>query len=683
MRYPKLKVPEKRRVLIDRFRGYEHLPEVSAGAFYDMENLSGDRAPLLRTRPVRREAASLEGCPAGEGLLAMGGRGAAAVLDRNGTLWCGSNPLPRLLTGTTQVLAFCGEESVAVTDEAALLRALPAPGRFRFRYHAATTTWLPLDASLPLAGSLLAPAQATDGMEVCVRFSHSPASGALRELVFLGGWVCVFPDGRFANAARLRQGLSMTEGEDWGDIAQTNECEQGGTLFTPCDAEGTARTVVWSETAPEQGYWVDPTEPVPTLRHWSQSQGLWADAEAYVKCAVPGIAKGLRAGDSVELTGRFDSNQGGEAFVEALWTGTKRLIAAWHDPGAAGREEGRGDYLILPGLLPDSYEIEMTWHDRSCLSAARLVPEMDFVVEAGNRLWGCRCGNGVNELYGSKLGDFRNWNAFEGLSTDSYRVVRGHEGPYTGSAVLGGCPLFFRADCLEKIYPSAAGDHGVVTVSLSGIEAGSAASAVVIRDRLYYKAPEGICCYNGTLPVRVSRALGEIPYHGAVAGARGSRYYVSMLDAENRPQLFVLDTDTGCWCREDAFAFAAAYGSGERLYLLPRAGAVPVLAGEGEDCGGVRWWAETGDLAPRLGTRRYVTRVQVSVRLDPGAALRLSLSYDGGPWIWAGALGDSGRRIVTLPVPARRCGRLRLRLEGVGGMELHGLSWLTEAGSDV
>ena len=107
------------------------------------------------------------------------------------------------------------------------------------------------------------------------------------------------------------------------------------------------------------------------------------------------------------------------------------------------------------------------------------------------------------------------------------------------------------------------------------------------------------------------------------------------------------------------------------------------LAGEGEDCGGVRWWAETGDLAPRLGTRRYVTRVQVSVRLDPGAALRLSLSYDGGPWLWAGTLGDSGRRIVTLPVPARRCGRLRLRLEGVGGMELHGLSWLTEAGSDV
>ena len=35
----------------------------------------------------------------------------------------------------------------------------------------------------------------------------------------------------------------MLAGEDYGDIAQENICSLGGTLFTACDAEGTALEV--------------------------------------------------------------------------------------------------------------------------------------------------------------------------------------------------------------------------------------------------------------------------------------------------------------------------------------------------------------------------------------------------------------------------------------------------------
>ncbi len=683
MRYPKLTAPAKRRVLIDRFRGYEHLPELSAGAFYDMENCSGEPAPLLTVRRRRTELTALEGCPTTR-VLAVGGRGAAVVLDLYGTLWCGGNALPRLLDGTPSMTARdAAEQSVEIADPDSLLSALGVPGNYRFRYIASMNLWHSLDGDEELAASVLRPAALTDGTTVTVRYSYAVQSAAQRRLVFMGGWVCVFPDGKFANSVRLRQGQQMTEGEDYGAIAQQNLLERGGTIFTPCDADGTPRTVLWSDTAPESGCWVDTGELTPTLRSWSQSQELWVEVTPYVKCEIPGIAKGLRAGDSVELEGRFDSSQGGENEVEAIWTGTKVLTAAWHDPGSGSREEGRGDYLVFSALLPDRYEIELTWHDRGWLSAARPMPEMDFVVEAGNRLWGCRCGGGVNELYGSKLGDFRNWLCFQGLSTDSYRVARGHDGPYTGAAVLGGCPLFFRIDCLEKIYPSAGGDHGVVTVSLEGIEPGSADSAVVIRDRLYYKSPGGICCYNGTLPVRVSRALGDRSYHSAAAGARGSRYCVSMLDAGNAPHLFVLDTETGLWYREDNCRFTAAYSQGERLYLLPAPGGLLLCVGEAADSRNVIWWAETGELAPRTGLRRYVTRIQLTARLDPGSQLRVYVSYDGGPWLRRGELRGNELQSVTFPVSARRCGRLRLRLEGTGGMELHSLSWLTESGSDV
>ncbi|MBQ4066300.1 MAG: hypothetical protein IJD22_01525, partial [Clostridia bacterium] len=55
----------------------------------------------------------------------------------------------------------------------------------------------------------------------------------------------------------------------------------------------------------------------------------------------------------------------------------------------------------------------------------RSIPEMDYVVAAKNRLWGCRYGEDaygrcVNEIYASAVGDPCNWNRFQGASTDSW-----------------------------------------------------------------------------------------------------------------------------------------------------------------------------------------------------------------------------------------------------------------------
>lgn len=683
MRYPKLKPAPQKRVLIDRFRGYEHTPSVSPGAFYDMQNLSGADSPLLSVRRRRTEVPYLDSNPT-TAVNTLGGRGVAVVLDNYGTLWCGGHPIPRLLDGTARLtVQDASGAAVSVSDSGAVYELLVTPGVYTFRYDATAALWRGQEGQGNLAGTVFAPGQVTDGMLLRVTYSYSLRQSLLRELVFMGSWVCIFPDGKYANTSKLHAGDNMNPEEDYGSIALTNSCSEGGTLFEPCGADGTAWDIAWSDTAPAGGYWVDSTEAQPTVRVWSQSQSLWLEVSPYVKCAVPGIARGLRAGDSVKLSGHFDSSQGGEAEVEAVWCGDHILTAVYHDPGAAGRSEGTNDYLIFPGLLSDRFEIEMTWHDQSFLTAARSFPEMDFVVEAGNRLWGCRCGDGVNELYGSKLGDFRNWYAFEGLSTDSYRVSRGHDGLYTGAAVLGGCPLFFREDSLEKIIPAAAGNHSVVTVNLEGIERGCAKSAVVIRDKLYYKSTNGIYCYNGTLPILVSQALGNVPYHWATAGAWGNRYCITMSGVNGSPYLFVLDTQTGIWYKEDLLRFRTTLSDENYLYYSSELGGKLYCIGSADDAQSVAWWAETGELIPKTALHRYVTRIRLTVRLDADAELRVYISYDGGPWQQKGSLQSSFRKSVTFPIVSRRSDRVRLRLEGSGGMTLQSLSWLTEAGSDV
>lgn len=53
MKYPGLSKLQRRQGTIDRFYGYEHLETVRNGAFYDMENLSSDKFPLLSVREKR------------------------------------------------------------------------------------------------------------------------------------------------------------------------------------------------------------------------------------------------------------------------------------------------------------------------------------------------------------------------------------------------------------------------------------------------------------------------------------------------------------------------------------------------------------------------------------------------------------------------------------------------------
>ena len=87
----------------------------------------------------------------------------------------------------------------------------------------------------------------------------------------------------------------------------------------------------------------------------------------------------------------------------------------------------------------------------------------------GGCKYGIVDGQAVNEIYACALGDFRNWNSFAGLSTDSYAAARGSDGPFTGAAACMGGVVFFKESCMERIYPAAGGGHQIVTVPCSGV----------------------------------------------------------------------------------------------------------------------------------------------------------------------------------------------------------------------
>ena len=71
------------------------------------------------------------------------------------------------------------------------------------------------------------------------------------------------------------------------------------------------------------------------------------------------------------------------------------------------------DFIVIIGLM-DAVQKTETTSAGYRLKIERVLPDLDYVCTDKNRMWGCRYGhdtNGelINEIYASKLGDFKNW----------------------------------------------------------------------------------------------------------------------------------------------------------------------------------------------------------------------------------------------------------------------------------
>lgn len=484
-----------------------------------------------------------------------------------------------------------------------------------------------------------------NGFPVELGLTDSP-----KQLVSMGAYVVIFPDKKYINTANLT---------DYGNLDAVFTT-QGEVTYTPASLDGTALTADYIQSQePEEpenmALWLDTSAKV--LRQWYAGSGMWSElGQSYVKITAPHIGTAFREYDGVTLSGGPEELMG----ANVLW----------------GREE---DWILVPGLL----EREET--SLEPLTVERRMPEVDFVIECDNRLWGCRYGltrEGVpvNELYASKQGDFRNWSCFMGLASDSYRVSLGADGPFTGAVTHLGYPLFFRESCLHKVYGNLPANFRVQTTACRGVQPGSGKSLTIVGETLYYLSQSGVCAYDGSLPVGISQALGE-RFTDGVGGALGHKYYLSARNAGGEYRLLVYDSLRKLWHAEDGMEVRCFCLCREELFFLDGAGNVgTVTGGEGQ----VRWFAETGPLGTAAPEHKYLSRINLRLWLEKGSCIRVKVQYDSLPrWEKIAELRGTGLRAFSLPLGVRRCDHLRLRLEGEGEMKLYGLVKTMELGSDV
>ena len=503
-----------------------------------------------------------------------------------------------------------------------------------------------------------------------VRVKNAVADSC-KTLVGIGTRVLIFPDKIAFDTA---DGTAASLGALWeaGEISVT---------FAPCDAEGkTYEGTAKGTQEPEKPYAAG-----STLEEYSEASGSWTPIPLeYCLVTAEGIGTDFRVWDTVTLTGTGAEEAGqweeldGDRIVYDAAENRLRLRA---DPGG-GKFYGK---LIRNGSSAVWVSLDEEERQEMVLTEAvrveRRVPDLEFLTECDNRVWGCS--SRENVIYACKLGDPTNWFSYRGIAADSYAVTVGSDGPFTGAATCMGYALFFKENTLHKLYGSRPSDFQLSSLRCRGVARNAARSLCVLNETLYYLSPDGVMAWDGSIPAKVSAALdaGRLSnVKAAVGGALDGRYYLHIA-REDRVRLLVYDTERGLWHEEDVCSCEMA-STGGQLYLWDGSAlwaADPGRKAAGESGAGteqeVPFELVTGDLGMDSPEERYLTRL--TLRLDAACRSRLvvEMSYDGGPWEEAAARTLEGpRRCLDLPLVPRRCGSLRLRLRGSGQITLRSLA---------
>lgn len=498
---------------------------------------------------------------------------------------------------------------------------------------------------------------------------------APKTLAKMGAYVIIMPDRIWYNVDKNECGyMEHTKTIASGNTIKFSLCEANGKVISTPDAE------YYESHEPKDGdYMLSTKNGKTSLKVYASTTKTWLTvATTYVQITATGIGKGFEKEDGIKLSLNEKVDSLTDIFVNEEDDGgisTNNVIV-----------DKTEDSITITGILRGE-TIDLT--DKE-LTIERKVPDMDFITECNNRLWGCS--KDGHEIYCCKLGDVKNWNCFAGISTDSWAATIGSDGKFTGAITYLGYPMFFKEDSLIKIAVSGTGGHQIKETKCRGVQKGSHNSLSILNEVLYYKSSTCVCGYNGSLPYSISDELGEVRYYDAVAGGLGDRYYISMREADGKYSLFVYDSKNGLWCKEDNTSVRLFCKHLDDLYFIDAKdntmksvrGTLLYDVPEKRTEDKFDWFVESGTIGYASPDNKYVARINLRITLEFGTNVDFYLQYDSsGEWEHKFNMSGKGTRTFSVPIIPKRCDHFKYKLVGKGGCKIHSIAKTTEEGSDT
>ncbi len=380
----------------------------------------------------------------------------------------------------------------------------------------------------------------------------------------------------------------------------------------------------------------------------------------------------LKAGDAVSISGLTTMPENNKtAIIREL---AKSRMEGWCDIRFSD------NCFKMP--LDENGEPLTSYKEEGTVTIARTMPDMDFMFEHGNRLWGAK----GKEIFASKLGDPRNWNCYEELSTDSWYLKTQSKGEITGG-ISYGYPRFFREESMTTVYGSIPTAFQTSETLLSGVKDGEHRSLAVTNGLLFWLSRNGMMIYSGSSAQLQDQVFGDWTLTEVLSATDATRYYCYAELAGGGGAVFCYDTQRGLWTKESSRKIRCMTAMDGVIYALDVDGQIETLnaaIGPEKPEEAFASFAEFGDFTDGHMNRKGVSRLQLRLEVSEGANVDIYIQYDSsGQWQKVRSVAEGKKRSVYLPIIPRRCDHYRIKIAGVGEWKLFSMARERYHGSEM
>lgn len=369
---------------------------------------------------------------------------------------------------------------------------------------------------------------------------------------------------------------------------------------------------------------------------------------------------------------------------DGVWLLKIRLITVINEYDGLFSDFRPGDYVQIENCLKEEnngiFEIEsiskseITFSDKTFTEAtesgsvtiSRKIPDFSSVCLYENRLWGIS----ENIIYASALGDPFNYYTFKGLSTDSFTVTSNTAQPFTACIAYTNSCMFFKEDGTYKLFGSRPSNFQLIKSFGGGVESDASDSIVATASSVMYKGIGGVYSCFGGVPVCISKKLGAMKMKNACAGSDERRYYIAFDDESGKRRLFVYDIDGALWSVYGETDITAFIHSGGALYTIRKDGIYTFSDEPDKDA---LWSITLQPLNEGYYGKKAYCRLKLNVKMTKNSYISAEISCDGKPFEGAGVFYSDRERYFSVPLGAKKCSEITIRLSGRGDVLLRGI----------
>lgn len=338
----------------------------------------------------------------------------------------------------------------------------------------------------------------------------------------------------------------------------------------------------------------------------------------------------------------------------------------------------------------------------NAMTIERKLPEMDYICERDNRLYGVSNAEeskifntltGQYEtvtsrvLHASELGQPTRWNTSNGTAADSFNVAVAGEGDFTGIVSYSGSVIAFKENRMYKLTGDYPAEFYLRSYTVDGVKEGCHKSLAIINEVLYYLSPYGVMSYSGGVPSLISYEIGIDRYEEAVAGRDRMNYLIQM------DKLYCYDTIHGLWVSEDYGKVTGIESVGNSAYIVTDGKIMQTDSGDEK----VEWYAMTHFTDEGTFLHKDYQAMNLDAALKDGAEIKMEYrtsedepwktldtmtSYHGTEWQNRKTLNEAKRMHHKFTPGIQRCDRIQFRLSGKGESKIYAYDRVVRFESD-